>query len=251
MTSSVTIGRRFVGPPDSANGGYACGLVAQALTSGPAEVTLRHPPPVDRPLGVVLTPDQAALYDGDRLIAESRAAEPVVDLPAPVSFADAERAAEGFDEGQYAARHHYPGCFGCGPRRDPGDGLRIFPVAVGPRRVVWPWIPDASLTGKDGLVGAALIWAALDCTSGLAWYHDRPPASPHVLGRMTAAIHRRPAAGERLVAAGWAIGQQDWKRHSGSVIWAADGEVLARNVATWIVLDGRQRAVFRPAGRTD
>jgi len=48
MTERVTIDRRFRGPSDSGNGGYVCGVVA-ALVGGPAEVTLRSPPPLDRP----------------------------------------------------------------------------------------------------------------------------------------------------------------------------------------------------------
>ena len=43
---------RYNGPPESANGGYACGLVA-GLLGGVVEVTLRLPPPLDRELGVV------------------------------------------------------------------------------------------------------------------------------------------------------------------------------------------------------
>ena len=52
MDAEVVIERRFRGPPESANGGYACGLVA-GLLGGVAEVTLRLPPPLDRELDVV------------------------------------------------------------------------------------------------------------------------------------------------------------------------------------------------------
>ena len=48
----VVIARRFCGPPTSANGGYACGLVA-GLLDGRARVTLRSPPPLDRPLQIL------------------------------------------------------------------------------------------------------------------------------------------------------------------------------------------------------
>ena len=50
---TVTIDRRFRGPLRSANGGYACGLLGSRV--GPAaEVTLRLPPPLERPLTWVL-----------------------------------------------------------------------------------------------------------------------------------------------------------------------------------------------------
>ena len=42
MTGTLVIGSRFCGPPDSGNGGYVCGLIADYL-GGPAEVTLRKP----------------------------------------------------------------------------------------------------------------------------------------------------------------------------------------------------------------
>jgi hypothetical protein len=54
MTGSLVIMSRFCGPPDSGNGGYVCGLIAGYL-DGPAEVTLRKPPPLETPLN--LEPD--------------------------------------------------------------------------------------------------------------------------------------------------------------------------------------------------
>lgn len=43
MAETVTIARRYRGPLDSANGGYAAGLLGARL-GGTAEVTLRLPP---------------------------------------------------------------------------------------------------------------------------------------------------------------------------------------------------------------
>ena len=40
MAESVTIDRRFNGPPDTAQGGYACGLLASRIESA----ALRAPP---------------------------------------------------------------------------------------------------------------------------------------------------------------------------------------------------------------
>ena len=41
---TMTIPRRFCGPPNSGNGGYVCGTLARCIP-GAAEVTLRAPPP--------------------------------------------------------------------------------------------------------------------------------------------------------------------------------------------------------------
>jgi hypothetical protein len=43
---TITIARRFRGPPNSGNGGYVCGMLARYIT-GAAEVTLRAPPPLE------------------------------------------------------------------------------------------------------------------------------------------------------------------------------------------------------------
>jgi hypothetical protein len=46
---------RFNGPPGSANGGYACGVIAQHVPSDLVEVTLRRPPPLDTTLFIERT----------------------------------------------------------------------------------------------------------------------------------------------------------------------------------------------------
>ena len=52
-TPTITIPGGFNGPDGSGNGGYSAGLLAERLTrvGGTAvQVTLRTPPPLDRPL---------------------------------------------------------------------------------------------------------------------------------------------------------------------------------------------------------
>ena len=51
LSATVVIDERFCGPRESANGGYASAMAAQWL-DGPAEVTLRTPPPLGQPLRV-------------------------------------------------------------------------------------------------------------------------------------------------------------------------------------------------------
>src|SRR4051794_7769299 len=50
-SASLRLDPRFNGPPGTANGGYACGAVGE-LVDGPAEVSLRMPPPLGVPLDV-------------------------------------------------------------------------------------------------------------------------------------------------------------------------------------------------------
>jgi hypothetical protein len=49
QVAGLRLGERFCGPPATANGGYACGAIAELLSGG-VEVTLRRPPPLGRPL---------------------------------------------------------------------------------------------------------------------------------------------------------------------------------------------------------
>lgn len=252
-TATVTIPRRFIGPPASANGGYACGTVALALTDGPAEATLRMPPPVDRPLRVEVNDEASALYDGDTVVAEARAAEVELAVPAPVSFDDAVAASNRFEVSEYEASHPFPGCFTCGPAREEGDGLRLFPSVVErPEPIVAiPWIPDGSLATADGRIEPTVLWATLDCPSafGAGLTDDATDdENPAVLGRMQTVIARRPAPDDRLVVGGWPVAREGRKRFAGSVIWSDDGEALASTLATWITLSDEQLEAFGATG---
>ncbi len=244
MTHSVTITRRFRGPPRSGNGGYTCGLAARELPAGSVEVGLRVPPPLDRPLEVVHDGGVVRLVDGGRVVAEARPAEAAFGLLPSISFSQATAAAATFDVERYRATHPFPSCFTCGPDRDVGDGLRLFPAPVGDGIVAWAWTPTAADADADGFVPTEVLWAALDCPSGLAWIagEDWEPA---VLGRMTAEVHRRPRVDEELVVCGWRIDRDGRRLRAGSAILARDGrEVLAENLGLWVILTDEQRAAF-------
>jgi hypothetical protein len=218
----VIVPGRFNGPPDSGNGGYTCGLVA-GLLGGVAEVTLRLPPPLDRELEVVRDDVRLEVRDGGRLVAEAGPVELEVDVPAPVSVEEAERASE-----HYAgfAHHAYNTCFVCGPNRT--DGLRVYAGPVEGREglVATPWTPPEDVTPE-------LVWAALDCPSG--WAVDDFQREGVLLGRMATEIDRLPSPGEPHVVIGWRVGEEGRKRFAGSALLTADGEVLARSRSTWIV----------------
>jgi hypothetical protein len=188
-----------------------------------AEVTLRLPPPLDRELEVVRDDGRLEVRDGGRLVAEAEQVELAVDVPAPVSVADAERASE-----RYAGfeHHAYNTCFVCGPKRT--DGLRVYAGPVEGREgvVASPWTPPEEVTPE-------LVWAALDCPSG--WAVDDFQREGVLLGRMATEIDRLPASGEPHVVIGWRVGEEGRKRFAGSALLTADGEVLARSRSTWIV----------------
>lgn len=163
MAESIAIDPRFCGPPDSAHGGYACGRVAE-FVSGAAEVTLRRPPPLGRSLQIEWRDGSAALLDGETVVAEGTPCALELGLPEPVADMEPDEAFASFT---LFDNHWLRTYFGCGPDRDLGDGLRLFPRRVPERALLAvPWTPDPSLNGGEGWVRPEFVWAALDCPSG-------------------------------------------------------------------------------------
>src|SRR5262245_59911044 len=158
----LVIARRVCGPPESANGGYACGMLA-AASARPVEVRLMRPPPLDKPLEIREAPDGAAwrLMDGEVAVAMAMPKMFDLGVPPAVPYAAALAAAKHYE----GFRHHtYPGCFVCGPERGRGDGMRIFASPIPGRDLcAAAWLPDSSLAGADGKVLPEFMWSALDC----------------------------------------------------------------------------------------
>jgi hypothetical protein len=231
MTPTVSISRRFCGPPDSGNGGWTCGTLA-AFVDGDAVVTLRLPPPLERSLDVEEIDGVVRLTDGDAVVAEAKPTVVDVRPPAFVPIDEAAAAAE-----RYAGLdvHPFPTCFTCGPGRPIGDGLRVFPgpVSGAPHRRASTWTPHESLA-VDGAIPEPVVWAALDCPSGWTHLGDGTVA---VLGRMAARIDRLPVIGETYVVIGEATGVDGRKRFATSALFDTTGEALAVADTVWITID--------------
>jgi hypothetical protein len=215
----VTIGRRFRGPLTSANGGYTAGRLAAFLDSRAVEVTLRLPPPLDRPLGVVRDGERVSLVDGEAIVAEAAPAVLDLDPPAPVSLETAAAA---------AARHvrfggeEFSECFTCGVRSD-GLCIHVGPVA-GSELHAAPW------TATE--VRPEIVWAAIDCPGAFAV--GGPGRGEVVLGRMAAELRRLPEEGEPCFVLAWPLGEEGRKLHAGTALYSADGALLALARQTWI-----------------
>ena len=237
MRDQIVIDERYCGPPGSANGGYTAGRLAAFVDAPCIEVTLRAPPPLATPLAVERRDGGAALLEGTTLIADARPASLELDSPAPIAVRDAEEASTRFP---YALEGHaFPACFGCGPERAPGDGLRIFAGPVAGRRDVYaaPWTPDRSLADPAGLVRPEFTWAALDCSGGCRVSNPRS-TPPVVLGRLAVRIERHARAGEPHVVLAWPLELEGRKRSAGTALLDADGACLAIGRALWIELRG-------------
>ncbi len=232
MPDQIIIPKRFCGPPKSGNGGYVAGLLA-GYVAGTAEVTLRAPPPLERPLDVVRDGDAVTLMNGDKLIAEARPANIDVDAPVPPSWDEAVEAAKrGYSE---RANLQYHTCFVCGLDRGPGDGLRIFPGSLdGTKTMAATWEPDATVAHPDGIVPPEIVWAALDCPSVFPYLQ---PTNVVVLGRIAVKRMGVIRRDERYIVRGWRTGQDGRKLYSSSALYAEDGTLRAVSKSTWIQLD--------------
>lgn len=245
---SLVVPGRFCGPPSSGNGGWTSGALAEMVEGCPTdhtdpwptvEVTLLKPPPLDSELGVSAG-DGVTVLTRDRTtrVAEARLLRRQLVTVEPV---DAETAAG--VEATYAgmSTHPFPTCFTCGPERESGDGLRIFPGRVGPHRVAATWTPHPSVSENyhayhDDVPRASLpvTWAALDCIGG--WACDMEDRAM-VLGRMVASVDALPAIGERHVVVGERRDEQGRKSFSASTLYDESGRVVARAEHIWIAVD--------------
>ncbi|HEX2129018.1 MAG TPA: hypothetical protein VHF58_07355 [Solirubrobacterales bacterium] len=237
MADHVVIERRFRGPPSSANGGYACGTVAEFIEAGDGAVavTLRTPPPLDRELLVERNGSGAALREGDTLVAEGEVVPaPDLELPAPIGF-DEARAAGG--NCPWGDSHPYPMCFTCGPDRGPPDSLHLLTGPVADRELVADaWVPDQGVANAEGIVDPKVVWAALDCPTGNGSFYFHPPEGPPLLGRLTAKLVAPVRSGEPYVVMGWPIDRNGRKHRGGSALFDGSGELVAFAEGLWIEL---------------
>jgi hypothetical protein len=222
VAGAIVIERRYRGPEASGNGGYSCGLVA-AFLDGDVEVTLRLPPPLERPLHVERLDGAVQVLDGDRLVAEARSAALELEPPGPIDVDPSEEQPDDPD-------HPFPQCFVCGPARPPGDGLGLRPAPLDDGRVAAPWTPTAEQAGRR-----ELVWAALDCPGAFA-VDPGLERGVSVLGRLHARVDGVPEEGERCLVVGWALGGAGRKQYAGTALYGRGGRLLGLGCATWVLL---------------
>jgi len=231
---TLIIPGRFNGPPQSGNGGYACGLVS-TLVEGVAEVTLRSPPPLDVELQAARTSEGVEVLDGNTLVATAREVSfKALDMPPLPSWDEAEAASRNY---LGHIRHEFPTCFTCGTERT--DGLEVFPGPTATGVVASPWIPNSSLPSDEGILPVPIVWAALDCPG--AWADARGLAEhPVMLGRMTAVVHTPVAIGQRYIAVAWKLGEEGRKSFAETALINDKGSAVAVARQTWIAVPSIQ-----------
>ncbi len=230
----VIVATQFRGPPNSGNGGYVGGLLAGTIL-GPVTALLRAPVPLDTALILTCEGDVSRLTtpQGD-LIGEARAGAEVTlpEPPTPPRLEEAKAAGETFVG---LERTFHPVCFTCGDKLEAGYGLRVFvgQVAGAPTGVVaGVWTPHESFADREGLAPLEVVWAALDCPGSVAWVVQGGGGG--LLGTMTAEVLRRPNVGETCIVLAWPVERSGRKSLSGTALFSAEGELLARSLQIWI-----------------
>jgi hypothetical protein len=229
---TVLIERRFHGPRNSANGGYACGRLANFI-EGTATVRLLIPPPLDVELEVRRTEAEVRLVHDGETIASGWPARLELDVPEPPTMEEASQAAlrfRGFET------HRFPSCFVCGRDRRPGEGLRIFAGPVeGREMVACTWTPEKELVGVGDWVRPEFLWAVLDCPGGFAF--PEPSEGTILLGQLTVAVKQPAGISQRYTIIGWEISREGRKHHTGTALFSDAGICHAVAKGIWFEVD--------------
>jgi acyl-coenzyme A thioesterase PaaI-like protein len=246
--TQLTIAARFRGPPESGNGGYVSGAVAEMLIEREQlsldtaiEVTLRAPIPLDKSMDTSLSETGVfRVHDAGTLIAEATATELVLEVPDAPTFSQALAARP-----QSASFHKninplipegrgfHPICFCCGADLAPDEGLHVYAAAgedyVG---VAAAWRPADTFADAAGYLPAAVIWAALDCPGQFAYLASGIRTG--MLGRMTARLLKPVLAQQNFVITGWCIEVERSKHFAGTAIFDEAGELCGFSKQVWI-----------------
>jgi len=251
MTHEVTIPARFRGPPNSGNGGYVAGAVAERFPWRPdappdaaVEVTLRAPIPLDAPMDIECSDEShlRLMHDG-QLIAEAEPTRLSLDIPAPPDFATALAARPQSPALQPRLNDliphgtgFHPICVCCGADVPEGEGLRVFAAPVaGFGGVAAAWRPHPAFGDADGLLPERMVWTALDCPGQFAYL--AAGIRTGLLGRMTARVLRSLPVDADYVVIGWRQEIERRKHFAGTALFDADGELCAFSRQTWIGRD--------------
>ncbi len=224
------------------HGGYVSGLFA-SHTQGPVQVTLRRPSPLDTDLELQSVGEgRLALVHGEMVTAECEPQKLELEVPRPPTLEQARAAEAGSPSHYNDGRGVHNQCFGCGPAREAGDALRIFPGPIeldGVKMVAGGWRPGASFAAADGSVDRLWVLSALDCPGAFAFIADKQRAG--LLGRIVFEQVREVRADQDYVVTGWQAGRDGRKLFAGTALHDAEGTLCAAAKATWFSMSGKPR----------
>ena len=230
---AVTIPSRFKGPPNSANGGYACGLMARRI-EGDVAASLKIPPPLDTPIALTESEGAVEMHLGARLVGRAQPAQ--LDLEVPTRPEPLRLGGDPVDApGRPVKFAPFSTCFVCGKDREHPDGLCIHPQQVEGREamVAARWRLHEGLGDEHGFVAPEYLWAALDCPG----YFACAPGEAALLARLTVSIRASLGSADEALVLGWDLSRAGRKRRCGTAIFAPDGALVAKAEGLWVVVD--------------
>lgn len=227
MSSSVLIHERFRGFPTLALGGYVGGVLAKAIGNS-VEVRFLKPVMIGARLDLErLNGGQVVLRDGEGPVAEATATKLDMERPAVVGLIEAQAASRSYPG---FTHHLFPGCFGCGPSRADGDGLRIFPGWIPERNMVAAvWTPYASVADVEGHIWTEAVWSALDCPAVWALIATTPADSANrvVTGTCAVEVIEPVMLGDEYIVLGWPLGMDGRRLFAGAALMSTRGDLHA------------------------
>jgi len=232
-TESVIVPEGHYGYPGIAFGGYVAGLLAsRSAVAGGLQVDFRRAAPLGIPVQITTDGAGGEIGDDEGPFAIARPVDLTLDVPSPPTWEEALAAT-----GEYVteAPITQPNCFGCGPDRRKGDGLRQFlGLLPGGHLVAAAWIPASAFGDRDGTLPIELTWAALDCPGGVARSRVTSAGGPALTAYLAAATFEPVLTGKRHIAFGWVISHSGRKTVVGSALVTAGGQLCALGQALWI-----------------
>lgn len=234
--ATFTVPSGHHGHPGLAFGGYVAGILTSGL-SGSAKVDFRRPTPVGTELHLTVDGYRVELRQDLDVLATAEPSSIDIRIPRVPTWSEALAGV-----GTYLVDTHIEvdSCFGCGPGRSPGEGLRIFPgVATGEDLVVAAWRPSVIFADPDdaSFLARPYVWAALDCPGGWARKElSRATTDRAVTAYLAAELVGPVILGEPHVVVGWPISRDGRKARVGSAIFSVDGDLCAFAEALWIDL---------------
>ena len=255
MQESIVIPARFRGPPESGNGGYVAGTIAECFsqkqdahaadTANAIEVTLRAPTPLDRPMSIFRNEASSLqVILGETLIADATRTELTLEVPEPPTFAAALAAApkspsfiRNINPLMQDGTGFHPICFCCGADVDEKGGeeagLHVYAAPVdGFDGVAAAWHPPATFADSDGNLPERIIWAALDCPGQFAYL--AAGIRTGMLGRITGRMIKKPVQDQDFVVIGWCLDIERSKHFAGTALFDAAGDLCGYTKQVWI-----------------
>ena len=240
MTNSTTTSHTLItidsihnGPAHSGHGGVSGGRFAELIDADAASVRFQAPIPLDEPLWATSKNDTTLVSGASGPVASvHRLEDPLaVGQFGRLARAEVVRAEAAWLDCR-AGDHIAPTCFACGHRRTDTAGLGLRP---GPVETSSLFATSWSPTGR-GDVPSWMVWAALDCPSGMPAVANVGLDEAVVTAQLSVEIRDRVHFGGDYQLLSRRVGGEDRKHHTEAALIDESGRSVAVASAMWVTV---------------